>query len=512
MNNSLCKYFIFSLIIFSILKFIPNIKLNYKDILILTILLMLIIIFFDINKNNKKCKVINEGMTNITNNNDNLILTYNNDKINELINNLSENEFNNSFQNYTNDIVNHIIKNLNDNNKNKLIKSLNNDNLTNLLNNLNNDNLNEFVKSISKENKKIIFDIYFFDDLKLMIFIDKLNQENVNIFITELYDEFFIKLINKNDVINNLIPLLNKKTNDLIINKLNNDDLTLFINNLSENNVNFIFNNLSKELIEKIFNDTKNYKLMNLLNNDNLNKVKSIIKPEQLNKLKENNDININNIFKYLNDDIKYDDINKYIEIVNIAKYNPLYTKAILNRSKIDNEFNVLIRLIETDKNKVLDLSKNNKLKSVVNEIMEEKKTDLNKEFVNNNNEEEMKTKKYIDNLFGKNKYFDNNGFVKNVLDTDLKYSQLSIDQMEKLGEYDNTFTNNWQNDYILLNTDKWRPPINNQYKVKCEKTCPVCPSLTKGYPVNVREFNNSKKILPPDNISVDYIIDKLNK
>ena len=140
---------------------------------------------------------------------------------------------------------------------------------------------------------------------------------------------------------------------------------------------------------------------------------------------------------------------------------------------------------------------------------MNEKYIDKVEEPINN---EETRTKKYIDDLIGKNKYFDNNGLVKNSIETDLKYNNLTLDEMEKLGEYDNTFSNNWQNDYILLNTDKWRPAVGNQYKCKSEKVCPVCPSLTHGYPVNVREFNNARKILPPDNISIDYITDKLNK
>jgi len=47
-------------------------------------------------------------------------------------------------------------------------------------------------------------------------------------------------------------------------------------------------------------------------------------------------------------------------------------------------------------------------------------------------------------------------------------------------------------------------------YKCKVEKQCPVCPSLTKGYPVRVKEFDLARKILPPDVINEEYIREKL--
>ena len=123
----------------------------------------------------------------------------------------------------------------------------------------------------------------------------------------------------------------------------------------------------------------------------------------------------------------------------------------------------------------------------------------------------EWKIKKYVDRLFGENKYFDNNGFIKNVVDTDMRYSQLTTGQMQKLGTYDKTFSNNWENDYVLLNTDKWRPPSVLQPRCKTDKECPICPSMTSGYPTNVRDFSSASKILNTDNINVDYINEKLN-
>lgn len=508
-NSKLCKYIIFSIIIFFILKYIPNIKLNNKDIIVLTILLLLILLFFDVNKNDK-CKKIKEKMTEVSNNKS--YLNYTKDEINDKFKDLPKDTINSIIISIDTNDLNKIIIDLNENNLNYIILNLNDNNLKLIIDKLEVENLNYLLENLSKLNKIKLLNLYSINDNELSKLIKKFNQRNINLYIYELYNEYLIKFINNRESINYIILLTNYDNNKLIINNLSKDNINVLINNLSTGNINILFQNLNNESIQKIFNNLNNNDILSSLNETNLEKIKNIVKPELLSELKKQSDNKINNILMYLHDDIKYDDIDKYIEFIDMAKYNPLYSKAIVNRTKIDNEFNVLIRLIETNKEKVLDLSKNKKLKEIVNEIVNEKKNELNKDFVNNNNDEELRTKKYIDTLIGKNKYFDNNGLVKNILDSDLKYSNLTSEQMEKLGEYDNTFSNNWQNDYVLLNTDKWRVPIGNQYKCKSEKTCPVCPSLTSGYPVNVRDFNNSRKILPPDNISVDYINDKLNK
>jgi hypothetical protein len=67
-----------------------------------------------------------------------------------------------------------------------------------------------------------------------------------------------------------------------------------------------------------------------------------------------------------------------------------------------------------------------------------------------------------------------------------------------------------WKNDYVLLNTDKWRPAINPIPHCKVEKECPVCPIYTSGTQVDMKEWNDSVKILPPDNINTKFI-KKLN-
>lgn len=62
-----------------------------------------------------------------------------------------------------------------------------------------------------------------------------------------------------------------------------------------------------------------------------------------------------------------------------------------------------------------------------------------------------------------------------------------------------------------FLPPEKWYPDPPFPPVCVAEKRCPVCPVYTTGTPVDVKEWNQSRKILPPDGINTDYIKDKLN-
>jgi hypothetical protein len=83
---------------------------------------------------------------------------------------------------------------------------------------------------------------------------------------------------------------------------------------------------------------------------------------------------------------------------------------------------------------------------------------------------------------------------VSNVSNISLSNEPL----LQPLGMNGNGLTNEWDQDYILLSTDKWAPTMKPAPVCKVEKECPVCPSLTSGYPISVREFDMSRKIMPP--------------
>ena len=71
------------------------------------------------------------------------------------------------------------------------------------------------------------------------------------------------------------------------------------------------------------------------------------------------------------------------------------------------------------------------------------------------------------------------------------------------LGKNGNGFTNEWDHDYVLLNTDKWAPALKPTPVCKTEKQCPVCPNLTSGYPLMLRDFDSSRRVTPPINADI---------
>ena len=185
--------------------------------------------------------------------------------------------------------------------------------------------------------------------------------------------------------------------------------------------------------------------------------------------------------------------------------------------------YEIFIQLIQTNVDALYKNIQNdfNKINELIMDIKIKRGVELNKmNNYNDNIKESVKavnvsgpesSNKYVKTLLNEGKYIDNYGFIQNMIDNDMKYSIYTPKQHEQLGTYDQSFTNKWDHDYVLLNTDKWRPPIgHHMYKCKTEQKCQVCPTLTKGYPLNLKEFNNARKIMPPDIINIDYINEKL--
>jgi len=69
---------------------------------------------------------------------------------------------------------------------------------------------------------------------------------------------------------------------------------------------------------------------------------------------------------------------------------------------------------------------------------------------------------------------------------------------LQPLGANGDGLTNEWDQDYVLLNTNKWGPALNPPPVCVAEKECPVCPSLTSGYPLALRDFDSTRRITPP--------------
>jgi hypothetical protein len=66
---------------------------------------------------------------------------------------------------------------------------------------------------------------------------------------------------------------------------------------------------------------------------------------------------------------------------------------------------------------------------------------------------------------------------------------------LQPLGANGDGLTNEWDQDYVLLNTYKWGPSLNPPPVCVTDKKCPVCPSLTSGYPLSLKDFDSSRKV-----------------
>jgi len=93
------------------------------------------------------------------------------------------------------------------------------------------------------------------------------------------------------------------------------------------------------------------------------------------------------------------------------------------------------------------------------------------------------------------------NGNTKPSYNEDATFTDQSL---VPLGQNGNGLTNEWDHDYILLNTDKWSPALNPPPVCKTEQKCPVCPNLTTGYPLMLRDFDSTRIITAPIKADLD--------
>lgn len=64
---------------------------------------------------------------------------------------------------------------------------------------------------------------------------------------------------------------------------------------------------------------------------------------------------------------------------------------------------------------------------------------------------------------------------------------------------------------YSFLPPEKWYPEPPFPPLCVSEKRCPVLPAYTTGTPLDVKEWNEARRVTPPDNIKTSYIKEKLN-
>lgn len=152
-------------------------------------------------------------------------------------------------------------------------------------------------------------------------------------------------------------------------------------------------------------------------------------------------------------------------------------------KEKVEN-----IKVVEELKN--IEIKKNNKLEEEKNNkfTLEEVQKLLNAV----RNEKSNTVKENFGSMY--------NGAPPKKYNDDEKFTDQSL---VPLGQNGNGFTNEWDHDYLLLNTDKWAPALKPPPVCKTEQKCPVCPSLTSGYPLMLRDFDSSRRVTAPINADI---------
>jgi hypothetical protein len=91
------------------------------------------------------------------------------------------------------------------------------------------------------------------------------------------------------------------------------------------------------------------------------------------------------------------------------------------------------------------------------------------------------------------------------VMSNEMQYNYVDFNSMPF------TNTGSFEAGYSFLPPEKWYPTPQNPPVCVTEKQCPVCPVYTNGTNVELKEWDNSRRISPPDNINTKYIEEKLN-
>ena len=92
------------------------------------------------------------------------------------------------------------------------------------------------------------------------------------------------------------------------------------------------------------------------------------------------------------------------------------------------------------------------------------------------------------------------------VIEDELKYTDYGL-----LPVAEGYKSRDYEYGYSFLPPEKWYPQPPRPPICVTEKRCPVCPGYTTGTPMDVKEYNKSRRITPPDQINVDYVKEKIN-
>ncbi len=334
-----------------------------------------------------------------------------------------------------------------------------------------------------------------------------------HISISYIYNENFTSdSVKENDFI------LTKNDVLYIINQVKlsaNDDNKKVIINSSLYNINLLYSKLASNIAKVIYISLINTDNIENMVNNNYNSFIDLIKSIDNMQLPEKIiQTNSNNIFITGKDNIFSNILLSYS-----SKVQPLNNNK--NLEPIDNKTDLLRPNVYIDPNMTpnsdMNVNNNPNVNSDANPNSNANNNanndndmlnnlnmlkNLNLDNYDNNDMKEILTKAMNENSNNFKKSLDNLG------NNNLKYNQTNNNLMKPLGQNTNTLSNKWSdnNEYTMLNTDKWTLQDSTPYK--CKQTCEVCPVTDSKFSL-LKNYEN--RVLNPDNINIDYIRDKLN-
>ena len=197
----------------------------------------------------------------------------------------------------------------------------------------------------------------------------------------------------------------------------------------------------------------------------------------------------------------------KFIEPLDQIKIN----KKIIPVKKNEN----LSKLVDKTNIKDLDIKYKKSIEDIkkANDLGYKSVDNIVKDSNKNCNCEEV-SKKSIYNFLKERRLIDKRGLLHYADDyfADMGYSDIRWENYISPKQGGNGVYNTFDmHKYNILNTDRWAPPSRFHADCKTDNPNIISPVATSGYPVNLLEFDESRKILPRDKINIEYIKDRLN-
>jgi hypothetical protein len=228
-------------------------------------------------------------------------------------------------------------------------------------------------------------------------------------------------------------------------------------------------------------------------------------KPDVRDKIKENDE------FGAISNDTEVTSLNKSNDLGDVKiKQTLLEDDKLLKQAK---------SVAESRQQEINKLRKDSKLLEKENLELQkilEQKQEMERNLFQNRFADEVENQERYKKMHAQNyeeiqKMLDKKTSEKYDEDNDMNYSIYTGEENLPLGSYNKDFNNGFEHGHSHLATFKWRPPQYDNSICKLDDHCDTCENDFEGHPVDVSKWNYTRKILPRDNINVNYLRDKLN-